>query len=191
MVTQKQKKVLETLKEMVHQKGYFPTIREIGKRLRLSSPATVHSYLNRLYQKGMLKKQGGGWELVSDFSSVPLMGIVPAGSPLEVFEDLGEEVNLPEWMMEKGGDILAFRVQGESMKDAYIQDGDIVIVKRTAGAENGEMVVALLSDSSITLKRLKKENQGYCLAPENPEYETIRDPFELIGKVVGVLRRYR
>ncbi|MCK4836172.1 MAG: repressor LexA, partial [Candidatus Aminicenantes bacterium] len=116
MVTQKQKKVLETLKEMVHQKGYFPTIREIGKRLRLSSPATVHSYLNRLYQKGMLKKQGGGWELVSDFSSVPLMGIVPAGSPLEVFEDLGEEVNLPEWMMEKGGDILAFRVQGESMK---------------------------------------------------------------------------
>ena len=191
MVTQKQKKVLETLKEMVHQKGYFPTIREIGKRLRLSSPATVHSYLNRLYQKGMLKKQGGGWELVSDFSSVPLMGIVPAGSPLEVFEDLGEEVNLPEWMMEKGGDILAFRVQGESMKDAYIQDGDIVIVKRTARAENGEMVVALLSDSSITLKRLKKENQGYCLAPENPEYETIRDPFELIGKVVGVLRRYR
>jgi repressor LexA len=191
MLTKKQKKFLETLKEMVKKNGYFPTVREIGKRLRLSSPATVHSYLNRLHHQGLLEKQAGGWELVSDLSSVPLMGIVPAGSPLEVFADLGEEVNLPEWMVEKGGDIVGFRVQGESMKDAYIQDGDIVIVKRTARAENGEMVVALLSDSSITLKRLKRENQRYCLVPENPEYETIRDPFELVGKVVGVLRRYR
>ena len=191
MLTRKQKQFLEVLKEIVKKNGYFPTVREIGKRLRLSSPATVHSYLNRLARQGLLKKQRGGWELVPDFSSVPLMGIVPAGSPLEVFADLGEEVNLPEWMVEKGGDIVAFRVQGESMKDAYIQDGDIVIVRRTARAENGEMVVALLSDSSITLKRLKRENQGYCLVPENPEYEIIRDPFELVGKVVGVLRRYR
>lgn len=191
MLTRKQKQFLEVLREMVKKNGYFPTVREIGKRLRLSSPATVHSYLNRLVRKGLLKKQKGGWELVSDLASVPLMGIVPAGSPLEVFADLGEEVNLPEWMVEKGGDIVAFRVQGESMKDAYIQDGDIVIVRRTARAENGEMVVALLSDSSITLKRLKRENQSYCLVPENPEYEIIRDTFELVGKVVGVLRRYR
>jgi repressor LexA len=191
MLTKKQKGFLEILKKMVEQKGYFPTVREIGQRMRFSSPATVHAYLNRLYQKGKLTKQNNSWELVSDLSPVPLMGIVPAGSPLEIFEALGEEVTLPEWMLERGGDMVAFRVQGESMKDAYIREGDIVIVKRTADAENGEMVVAFLSDSSITLKRLKKEKDRYCLIPENPDYEIICEPFQLVGKVIGVLRSYR
>jgi repressor LexA len=191
MLTKKQKGFLEILKKMVEQKGYFPTVREIGRRMRFSSPATVHAYLNRLYQKGKLTKQNNSWELVSDLSPVPLMGIVPAGSPLEIFEALGEEVTLPEWMLERGGDMVAFRVQGESMKDAYIREGDIVIVKRTADAETGEMVVAFLSDSSITLKRLKKEKDRYCLVPENPDYETICEPFQLVGKVIGVLRSYR
>ena len=104
---------------------------------------------------------------------------------------LGEEVDIPEWMVEKGGDVLGFRVQGESMKDAYIQDGDVVIVKRAASAEPGEMVVALLEDSSITLKRLKKEKEKYSLITENTEYESIFEPFQLVGKVIGVLRRYR
>jgi repressor LexA len=119
MLTKKQKVFLDTLKELVKQNGYFPTVREIGKVIGLSSPATVHSYLNRLFERGYLKRRGKYWEMVSDdFASVPLMGVVPAGSPLEVFESLGEEVDIPEWMVEKGGDILGFRVQGESMRDA-------------------------------------------------------------------------
>lgn len=191
MLTRKQKQFLETLRVLVEKHGYFPTVREIGKSLNLSSPATVHSYLNRLFHKGVLRKQGNSWELVSDIFSVPLMGIVPAGSPLEVFEDLGEEISLPEWMAEKGGNTLAFRVQGESMRDAYIQDGDIVIVRKAERAENGEMVVALLADHSITLKRLKNERGRYCLVPENPDYQPIYESFRLVGKVVGVLRRYR
>lgn len=191
MLTRKQKQCLETIRRLVEKNGYFPTVREIGKTLKLSSPATVHSYLNRLFEKGVLKKQGNSWELVRDIFSVPLMGIVPAGSPLEVFEDLGEEVSLPEWMAEKGGHTLAFRVQGESMRDAYIQEGDIVIVRKTDRAENGEMVVALLADSSITLKRLKKDGERYCLVPENPDFQPIYGSFRLVGKVVGVLRRYR
>jgi repressor LexA len=94
-------------------------------------------------------------------------------------------------MVEKGGDIMGFRVQGESMKDAYIQEGDVVVVKRTPNADPGEMVVAYLkTDGAITLKRLKKDNEKYWLVPENPEYQPIYDPFELVGKVVGVLRRY-
>lgn len=176
---------------MVIKNGYFPTVREIGKEMGLSSPATVHSYLNRLFQKGFLKRQGHSWVMVSLRSQVPVMGIVPAGSPLEIFENLGEEVTLPEWMLEGSQNLVAFRVRGDSMRDAYIQDGDIVVVKKTAKAEIGEMVVAFLSDSSITLKRLKKENSRYCLVPENPDYETLREPFQLVGKVVGVLRRYR
>ena len=87
---------------------------------------------------------------------------------------------------------MGFRVQGESMKDAYIQEGDVVVVKRAQEANPGEMVVAYLQkDASITLKRLKKEEEKYCLVPENPDYTPIYEPFELLGKVVGVLRRYR
>lgn len=191
MLTKKQKEFLDRLKQMVQRGGYFPSVREIGEELGLSSSATVHDYLHRLYEKGYLKRVKNSWELMQDFFAVPLMGIVPAGSPLEVFSSLGEEVELPEWMVEKDGDVLAFRVQGDSMKDAYIQEGDVVIVKRTPDAQTGEMVVALLADSSITLKRLRKGPESYWLVPENPEYQPIHDPFKLVGKVIGVLRRYR
>lgn len=191
MLTRRQKEFYDALKDMVRRRGYFPTVREIGKTLDLSSPATVHAYLYRLYEKGYLKKKKRNWELVSASSSVPLVGIVPAGSPLEIFESLGEEIELPEWMADKSGDVAAFRVQGESMKDAYIQDGDVVVVRRTPEAEAGEMVVALMDDSSITLKRLKKDREKVWLIPENPDFEPIYDPFQLVGKVVGVLRKYR
>ncbi len=191
MLTKKQKGFLDRLKQMVRRGGYFPSVREIGEELGFSSSATAHDYLHRLYEKGYIKKIKNSWELTPDFFTVPLMGIVPAGSPLEVFSSLGEEVELPEWMVEKDGDVLAFRVQGDSMKDAYIQEGDVVIVKRAPDAETGEMVVALLADSSITLKRLRKGPERYWLVPENPEYQPIYDPFKLVGKVIGVLRRYR
>lgn len=192
MLTKKQKKFLEQLKEMVTDGGYFPTVREIGRKMGFTSPATVHAYLNRLHERGFLKRVGRWWELVSNFTSIPLVGIVPAGNPLEIFEALGEEIELPEWMVERGGDIVGFRVQGESMKDAYIQEGDVVVVKPTRKADPGEMVVAYLQDdAAITLKRLKKDNEKYWLVPENPDYQPIYEPFELVGKVVGVLRRYR
>ena len=192
MLTKKQKDFFEGLKELVRRGGYFPTVREIGKSLGLSSPATVHSYLNRLFEKGYLKKKTNKeWELAVGSASVPLVGIVPAGDPLEVFESLGEEIELPEWMVDAGGDVAAFRVQGESMKDAYIQDGDVVVVRRTPSADIGEMVVALLDDASITLKRLKSDGRSAWLMPENPEFHPIRDPFKLVGKVIGVLRKYR
>lgn len=191
MLTRRQKEFYEQLKEMVRIKGYFPTVREIGKESGLSSPATVQAYLSRLYERGYLKRAGRFWELVSHFTAVPLMGIVPAGNPVEIFETLGEEIELPSWMVEKGGDIMGFKVRGESMKDAYIQEDDVVVVKRTSQADPGEMVIAYLkTDGSITLKRLKKEGDKYWLVPENPEYQPIYDPFELVGKVIGVLRRY-
>lgn len=191
MVTKKQKLFLETLKEMVRRNGYFPTVREIGKKMGLSSPATVHAYLFRLYEKGYLKRAGRYWEIEPETTAVPLVGYVPAGSPHEIFESLGEEVELPQWMCEKEGEVVGFKVQGHSMKDAYIQDGDVVVVKRAANAEPGEMVVALLDDLSITLKRLKKDRKKFWLVPENPEYPPIYSSFQLVGKVIAVLRRYR
>jgi len=192
MLSKKQKRFLENLKEMVRKRGYFPTVREIGSTLGLSSPATVHVYLHRLHAKGYLKGKGRNWELANPQSSVPVVGIVPAGNPLEIFEALGEEIELPEWMADAtSADLAAFRVQGESMKDAYIQDGDVVVVKQTPNAEAGEMVVALLEDASITLKRLRRDQEKIWLMPENPDFSPIYEPFQLVGKVVGVMRKYR
>jgi len=201
MLTKKQKNFLEKIKSLNRRNGVFPTVREIARATGLSSPATIHAYLGRLLERGVLLKAGRAWEL-ADYGRplvglagerlvVPLVGMVPAGSPLEIFESLGDEVVLPEWLAEKGGDIVAFRVQGQSMKDAYIQDNDLVLIKKTGQADPGQMVVARLGDGSITLKRLKRIHDAYILVPENPEYEPITAPFQLVGKVVGVLRRYR
>jgi repressor LexA len=219
MLTKKQKFVLDKIREFSRRNGYFPTVREIAAATGLSSPATVQAYLDRLRRGGSLCRQGRSWELSESQDRrplgglaakppmgggrlvgynrppgglvVPLVGMVPAGSPLEMFESLGDEVVLPEWLAEKGGDIIAFRVQGQSMKDAYIQDGDLVLIKRAEKADPGQMVVARLGDGSITLKRLKRDRDAYVLVPENPDYAPITAPFQLVGKVVGVLRRYR
>jgi repressor LexA len=220
MLTKKQKIFLEKIGSLIRRNGVFPTVREIARATGLSSPATIHAYLGRLREKGVLLKEGRAWELADygrplvgladygrplvgladygrplvglagDRLSVPLVGMVPAGPALEIFESLGDEVVLPEWLAEKGGDIVAFRVQGQSMKDAYIQDNDLVLIKKTGQADPGQMVVARLGDGSITLKRLKRIHDDYILVPENPDYEPITAPFQLVGKVVGVLRRY-
>ncbi len=190
MLTKKQKTFLEMLKDMVRTSGYFPTVREIGEQMGLSSPATVHAYLKRLNEKGYLNRVGRYWELETQSTTVPLVGYVPAGTPHEIFESLGEEIDLPHWMISQKGEVLGFKVQGHSMKDAYIQDGDVVVVKRVASADPGEMVVALLDDSSITLKRLKKDRKKYWLLPENPEYPPIYATFQLVGVVIAVLRSY-
>ncbi len=201
MLTRKQKEVLEKIRDFSRRNGYFPTVREIAAATGHSSPATVQAYLGRLRRREALHKEGRSWSLADGSSgvlppgserlAVPLVGMVPAGPALEMFESLGDEVVLPEWLAEKGGDIVAFRVQGQSMKDAYIQDGDLVLIRRVEKADPGQMVVARLGDGSITLKRLKRDRDAYVLVPENPDYAPIAAPFQLVGKVVGVMRRYR
>ncbi|MBN2346528.1 MAG: repressor LexA [Candidatus Aminicenantes bacterium] len=195
-MTRKQKLVLDRISEFRRRRGYFPTVREIAAFSGFSSPATVQAYLKRLLRRGALRREGRGWELPGAPPgdrglAVPLVGMVPAGPALEMFAELGDEVVLPEWMAERGGDVVAFRVQGQSMKDAYIQDGDLVLIQRAEKAEPGQMVVARLDDGSLTLKRLKRERDGYVLLPENPDYAPITAPFQLVGRVVGVLRKYR
>ena len=210
MVTRKQKLILDRIREFCRRNGYFPTVREIAAVAGISSPATVQAYLNRLLRRGALRRQGRAWELADPPDrrplggladppdrrplgglAVPLVGMVPAGPALEMFAELGDEVVLPDWLAEKGGDVVAFRVQGQSMKDAYIQDGDLVLIRRAEKADPGQMVVARLGDGSITLKRLKRDRDGYVLVPENPEYAAITAPFQLVGRVVGVMRKYR
>jgi repressor LexA len=192
MLTKKQKRFLDQLTGWVRRRGYFPSVRELAALAGLSSPATVQAYLERLAARGHLRRRNGGWELAGGPAEVPLVGIVPAGPPLEMFEPLGEAVELPEWMADRGGDLVAFRVQGQSMRDAYIQDGDLVLIRRGEQADIGQMVVARLeADDAITLKRLQRGPEGFFLAPENPEFSPIHGPFRLVGRVVGVMRKYR
>jgi repressor LexA len=209
MLTKKQKLILDRIRDFRRRNGYFPTMREIAAFSGLSSPATVQAYLKRLHGRGALLRRGRSWDLADpqdryplgglaaeppaggERLAVPLVGMVPAGPALEMFESLGDEVVLPEWLAEKGGDVVAFRVQGQSMKDAYIQDGDLVLIRRSEKADPGQMVVARLGDGSITLKRLKRDRDAYVLVPENPEYAPITAPFQLVGRVVGVMRKYR
>ncbi|MCK4763854.1 MAG: repressor LexA [Candidatus Aminicenantes bacterium] len=191
MITEKQKVFLDVLRNLVGTNGYFPTLRGINQKLRLSSLAAVQSLLFRFYETGYLRKAGDYWEIEPRAFTIPLVGYVPAGNPHEIFEHLGEEVELPGWMVDREGEILGFRVQGNSMIDAYIQEGDTVVVKKGPQADPGDMVVAMLEDETITLKRLKQDKGKNWLMPENPEYPPIFDPFKVIGKVVGLLRKYR
>ena len=123
--------------------------------------------------KGELKLKGFP-ALLENQTRVPLVGLVPAGEPKEVFDVSGEAVEVPDWMVgRKKGNIFCIHVDGKSMVDAYIDEGDRVLVERTNSASSGEMVIALLDDGSVTLKRLRIEDGNFFLMPENPEFEPI------------------
>jgi repressor LexA len=151
-----------------------------------------------LEKKGYLKREGGELRLagfpalLENQLRVPLAGIVPAGPPREAFETSGEAMDVPAWMVgRRRGNIFCIRVDGKSMVDAYIDDGDQVLLERTNSANSGEMVVALLDDGSVTLKRLRREDGKVFLVPENPEFKPIEvKELRILGRVIGVLRKY-
>jgi repressor LexA len=125
---------------------------------------------------------------------VPVAGLVPAGLPSESFDvSAGEAMDIPAWMVgKKRGNVFLIRVSGKSMIDACIDDGDHVLLERTAAVNSGEMVVALLEDGSVTLKRLKKDDGKVFLMPENPAFAPIEVTAggKVLGRVIGVLRKY-
>jgi len=197
-LTRQQARILETLTDFWREHGYPPTIRELGRLVGIASPSAVLKHLRSLERKGYLQREAGELQPVapslafSKSARVPLVGLVPAGSPLEVFDDLGERIDIPDWFLgRRQGQIFGLRVQGRSMIDAYINDGDIVLIERTDRALPGEMIVAQLEDGSITLKRLKLESGRILLVPENPEFAPIEvKELRVIGRVVGLLRKY-
>jgi len=197
-LTERQRKVLEVIEDFILEHGYSPTIRQLGKLLRMANPSAVFKHVLSLEKKGYVRREDGEIR-VAGFSAsgetqvkVPLVGFVPAGHPKEVFDVSGEGVDVPDWMVgRKKGNIFCIHVDGKSMVDAYIDDGDRVLVERTNSANSGEMVVAFLEDGSVTLKRLRMENGGVFLVPENPEFDPIRvNELRILGRVIGVLRKY-
>ena len=197
-LTDRQEKVLSAIRKFVLENGYSPTVRQLGEALDIVNPSAVFKHILSLEKKGYLERARGEMRLagfpapVESQTRVPLVGLVPAGRPKEVFDVSDEAMEIPEWMVgRKKGNIFCIQVDGKSMVDAYIDDGDWVLVERTNSANSGEMVVTLLDDGSVTLKRLKMKDGDISLVPENPEFEPIKvKELKILGRVIGILRKY-
>jgi len=196
-LTRRQKEILDKIQNFILDHGYAPTVREIGQMVGLANPSAVFKHLLSLEKKGYLKREGGELRLsylpdAVNQVRLPLVGLVPAGSPREMFDTLGESVEVPAWFAgRKSGNLFCLKVTGKSMIDAYIDDGDLVVIERTETANSGEMVVALLEDGTVTLKRLRREKDRVLLVPENPAFKPIEaKEVRIVGRVAGVIRKY-
>lgn len=199
-LTDKQTKALKAIETFVFEHGYAPTIRQLGGLLGIANPSAVFKHIISLERKGYLRRERGELSLpgipLPTFGEsqvrVPLAGLVAAGSPRESFDVSGEAMDVPTWMVgRRRGNIFCIRADGKSMIDAYIDDGDHVLLERTNTANSGEMVVARLEDGSVTLKRLRRDNGKVFLMPENPAYQPIEvREAKILGRVIGVLRKY-
>lgn len=204
MLTERQQQVLEYIKEAVHERGYPPSVREIGDAVGLSSPSSVHAQLNSLVEAGMIKKDPAKpraimivdeHPLVTEDDGrtrdVPVLGRIAAGTPILAAEHVDDVMTLPTDLV-GNGPVFLLEVKGDSMIDAGIHEGDLVCVHRQPDALDGEIVAALVADEEATVKRLRRRDGKVILESENPNYEPMvfSEGVELIGKVISVLRRY-
>jgi repressor LexA len=198
-LTKRQREILDYLSEFIQQHGYAPSLEEVGRRFGLSSLATVHKHLTNLQEKGFIKRawnRSRSVEMVPTRTGgraveLPLLGYVAAGAPIEAITTT-ESIAVPEDLVGKL-DTYVLRVRGDSMIDEQIRDGDFVIVEDRKTAENGEMVIALLSGSDVTLKKFYRENGRVRLQPANPAMQPLLVPAEHVqvqGVVIGVMRKY-
>ncbi len=202
-LTRRQDEILTYVKEYIVSHGYPPTVREIGKDLGVSSPATIHTHLNKLVEKGFIKKDGSKNRAIEllvenefnkkdeDVVEVPLLGKITAGSPIEAIEMPDEYFSLPAYLVPNDKDVFTLKVSGSSMINAGILDGDIVIVQRQSVARNGEIVVAMTDENEVTLKTFYKENGYFRLQPENDTMDPIiLNNVSILGKAIGLYRKF-
>jgi repressor LexA len=198
-LTKRQREILDYLNDFIQQHGYAPSLEEIGRRFGLSSLATVHKHLTNLQEKGFIKRawnRSRSVELVPTRTGtrsveLPLLGYVAAGKPIEAIAT-SESISVPEDFIGKR-ETYVLRVRGDSMIDEQIRDGDFVIVEDRKTAENGEMVVALLQGSDVTLKKFFRENGHVRLQPANPAMKPLvvpADHVQVQGVIIGVMRKY-
>ena len=198
-LTKRQREILDYLNEFIARHGYAPSLEEIGRRFSLSSLATVHKHLTNLQEKGFIRRawnRSRSVELVPTrvggrAVELPLMGYVAAGLPIEAVA-AGEAITVPEALVGRK-DSYVLRVKGDSMIDEQIRDGDFVIVEDRKQADNGEMVIALVGGTDVTLKKFYQENGRIRLQPANPTMQPLTmdpDQVQVQGVVVGVMRRY-
>jgi repressor LexA len=207
MLTGRQQEIWDFLVDYVDRHGYPPTVREIGDAVGLASPSTVHAHLANLERAGLLRRdptkpraleltgRGKRAEAIAadhHHRGLPLVGEIAAGGPLLAEENIEEYVAVPA-MLERGGADFLLRVKGDSMVEAGILDGDVVVVRRQQTAQNGDIVVALAGEDEAadeaTVKRYFREDGRVRLQPENSALEPIYAAHvQVLGKVTGVFR---
>ena len=192
-INETQKKVFEYIKRVISEKGIAPSVREIGAAVGLKSTSTVQYNLNALEMAGYIVRDPNLKRTIrlSGFGSkavfVPLLGTVAAGTPIFADEQIEEYVPVA---LNRDGSFFALHVRGDSMINAHILDGDIVVSEQTETAENGDIVVALIGDEA-TVKRFYRENGRFRLQPENEAYKPIiTEELTLLGRVAAVIRNY-
>ena len=205
-LTGRQREIWSFLVDYVDRHGYPPTVREIGGAVGLASPSTVHAHLANLERAGLLRRdptkpralelmgrekaaEGRADSTAAELPKLPLLGQIAAGGPLLADQNIEDEIAVPETLR---GDFL-LRVRGDSMVEAGILDGDIVVVRRTQDARNGEIVVALAGDDEsadeATVKTFYRESGRVRLQPENSTMDPIyAEHVQILGRVVGVFR---
>ncbi|MFH1330179.1 MAG: transcriptional repressor LexA [Actinomycetota bacterium] len=203
-ISARQREILDLILSTVQERGYPPSVREIGEAVGLNSPSTVHSHLSALVKAGYLRRDPSKPRAIevtatgraqpdlrrAPVRDVPLLGRIAAGSPLLAEEDIEDILPLPTRIV--GNDpVFMLRVRGDSMIEAGIFDGDLVVVRRQADADDGDIVAALIDGEEATIKRLRRSPGKVILLPENPAYEPMvfTDGVQLLGRVVAVLRR--
>lgn len=202
-LTSRQNEILQYIKEFIATKGYPPTVREIGEALHLSSPATIHVHLNKLEERGAIRKSNNKNRAIEVLGQneyikqepdnavdVPLLGMITAGSPILAIERPNEYFSLPAYMIPNKKEVFALSVSGESMINAGILHGDIVIIERKNNANNGDIVAAMTDENEVTLKRFYKEKNHIRLQSEN-DYMTpiILENVTILGKAIGLYRK--
>lgn len=190
-VTENEKMVFEFIKDRIEE-GYPPTVREICAEFGFKSTSTAHRYINNLTAKGLLEKGNNQNRAIrltgGNGMKIPLVGTVTAGIPITAIEEITDYISFQP-ARHYSNPLFALKVRGESMINAAILDGDMVVIEQTPYAENGDIVCALVDNESATIKTFYKEDGHYRLQPENDTMDPIIvDEVSILGKVVGVVK---
>ena len=194
MLTKKQVQVFDFIKTYRSKNDYAPSLEEIRRKFKLASVSTSHYYISKLQNAGFLNKEHNQPRAVSTVEAkqtveIPILGAIAAGQPIEAIEIPDETITITRDEIGKQGKHYALRVQGSSMIDEGIFDGDIVVIRKQEIAENGRTVVAVIDDNEATLKKLYRENGKFRLQPATPTlFPIYRDEVEVRGVVVKIIR---
>ena len=202
-LTARQREVLDAIRNYAWERGYPPSIRELGKLLGIRSLRGVTIHLDALQKKGWIERESTSRSIrillpvpsaagSAQAVSVPLLGTIAAGRPLLAVENVESYISIPTEIESQGDELFALQVQGDSMIGDHILDGDTIIVKNQGHAENGDVVAALIDDEA-TVKRLDSKSSPAMLVPSNPNYDPInvvKEEVRILGTVVGLIRTW-
>ena len=204
MLTFKQKKLLDFLEQYFKRNKIFPTFDEMKSKLSIKSKSGIHKLLSSLEEKGYIKRLPHkaralkinnikNNSIVKHESNIPFLGRIAAGNPIEAITGSFEQISVPNFLLDNREEHFTLEVTGDSMIDEGIFDGDIVVIKKTSIANSGEIVVALIDDAEVTLKKFRSYKNSIALEPANKNYKTRifgEDRVQIQGKLVGLLRKF-